>query len=96
MRFLAWSYLAFAFCSPALHSWYVLWGGTLLPLTRASSRVLTWSCYVTVVLLSFDAVNMAWRNDLTSVGVAAVLGFVWLARLHAPAELEVYAEDVEP
>ena len=96
MRFLAWSYLAFAFCSPALHSWYVLWGGTLLPLTRASSRVLTWSCYVTVVLLSFDAVNMAWRNDLTSVGVAAVLGFVWLARLHAPAELEMYAEDVEP
>lgn len=96
MRFLSWSYLAFAFCSPALHSWYVVWGGTLLPLARASSRVLTWSCYVTVVLLSFDAVNMAWRNDLTSVGVAAILGFVWLARLHAHPEPDVYADDVEP
>ena len=34
LYFLSWSYLAVALCSPALHAWYALWGGVLLPLCR--------------------------------------------------------------
>lgn len=91
VAFLAWSYIAFALLSPALHSWYVLWGGVLLPLTRPSNKVVRGSVWVTVILLSYAAINLAWRNSVSGIhsnnaalalGVAAVAGYLWQVRTH--------------
>lgn len=91
ITFLSWSFLAFALCAPALHSWYVLWGGVLLPLTRPSHRMVRASIYATVVLLSYAAINLAWRNSVSTVdsfnpavalGVVAVAGLAWQTLTH--------------
>ncbi len=62
LHFLSWSFLLFAFCAPAIHSWYVLWGGVLFPMTRPSARWLRVAVLVTAVLLSYSAMNFALRN----------------------------------
>ncbi|MGO4956285.1 polyprenol phosphomannose-dependent alpha 1,6 mannosyltransferase MptB [Luteococcus sp. Sow4_B9] len=91
VTFLSWSFLAVALCAPALHSWYVLWGGVLLPLTQPSKKMVRASVYATVVLLSYAAVNLAYRNSVSSLdsmnpavalGVAAVAGFGWQVLTH--------------
>lgn len=80
MTFLSYSYLAVAFCAPALHSWYVLWGGLLLPLTRPSPRAIRIAVWTTLVLLAYAAVNLAVRNGFLSLGVAAVGLYYWQSR----------------
>ncbi|RMB58249.1 polyprenol phosphomannose-dependent alpha 1,6 mannosyltransferase MptB [Tessaracoccus antarcticus] len=62
LHFLSWSFLLFAFCAPAIHSWYVLWGGVLFPMTKPSPRWLRVAVVVTAVLLSYSAMNFALRN----------------------------------
>ena len=74
VTFLSWSYLVVALLGPALHSWYLLWGGLLLPLTRPTERVNKVAVAVTSVLLGYGAGNLAWRND---TGIA--LGLAGLA-----------------
>ncbi len=69
LHFLSWTYLLFAFCAPALHSWYVLWGGVLFPLTRPSTRWLRAAVVVTAVLLSYSAMNFAVRNGFWLLAV---------------------------
>ncbi|GAA1392457.1 polyprenol phosphomannose-dependent alpha 1,6 mannosyltransferase MptB [Luteococcus peritonei] len=91
ITFLAWSFLAVALCAPALHSWYVLWGGVLLPLSRPSRRMVRGAVLMTVVLLAYAAINLAYRNSVSAVdpfnpavalGVAAAAGFAWQLRNH--------------
>ena len=74
VTFLSWSYLVVALLGPAMHSWYLLWGGLLLPLTRPTERVQKVAVVVTSVLLGYGAGNLAWRND---TGIA--LGLAGLA-----------------
>jgi alpha-1,6-mannosyltransferase len=74
VTFLSWSYLVIALLGPAMHSWYLLWGGLLLPLTRPTERVQRVAVAVTSVLLGYGAGNLAWRND---TGIA--LGLAGLA-----------------
>ncbi|MFT4218748.1 MAG: polyprenol phosphomannose-dependent alpha 1,6 mannosyltransferase MptB [Micropruina sp.] len=74
VTFLSWGYLVVALLGPALHSWYLLWGGLLLPLTKPTERVQTVAVVVTSVLLGYGAGNLAWRND---TGIA--LGLAGLA-----------------
>ena len=74
VTFLSWSYLVVALLGPAMHSWYLLWGGLLLPLTRPSERLQHVAVAVTSVLLGYGAGNLAWRND---TGIA--LGLAGLA-----------------
>lgn len=62
LHFVSWSFLLFAFCAPAIHSWYVLWGGVLFPMTRPSNRWLRVAIVVTAVLLGYAAMNFALRN----------------------------------
>lgn len=94
ITFLCWSFLAVALCSPALHSWYVLWGGVLLPLTNPSRRMVRATIYTTLVLLAYAAINLAWRNSISAVnqvnpaialGVLAAAGLAWQARNHEQA-----------
>lgn len=91
ITFLAWSYLLVALASPALHSWYVLWGGVLLPLTRPSNKMVRAAVWATVILLSYAAINLAWRNSVSAMhgnngalalGVAAVAGYLWQVHTH--------------
>ncbi|MFT4296991.1 MAG: polyprenol phosphomannose-dependent alpha 1,6 mannosyltransferase MptB [Micropruina sp.] len=74
VTFLSWSYLVVALLGPAMHSWYLLWGGLLLPLTRPTDRMQRVAVVVTSVLLGYGAGNLAWRND---TGIA--LGLAGLA-----------------
>ncbi|RRD50347.1 polyprenol phosphomannose-dependent alpha 1,6 mannosyltransferase MptB [Arachnia propionica] len=62
LHFVSWSFLLFAFCAPAIHSWYVLWGGVLFPVTRPRTKVLRTAIVVTGVLLGYAAMNFALRN----------------------------------
>lgn len=79
MRFLSWGYLAVAVFGPALHTWYLLWGGLLLPLTRPSPRLWRVAAIVTAVLLVYGASNLAWRNDAVALALAAMAAAaVWL------------------
>lgn len=73
LAFLALGYLVVALCAPALHSWYVLWGALLLPLVEEAGRYVRPAVWATVILLSFDAVNLSWRNSAVALGVALVL-----------------------
>lgn len=80
VRFLSWGYLAVAVFGPAMHTWYLLWGGLLLPLTRPSPRLWRGAAIVTGVTLVYGAGNLAWRNDAVALAFAAVAAAgVWLA-----------------
>lgn len=72
VTFLSWSWLAFAFGGLAMHSWYLTWGGLLLPLTRPSERTIQAAVTLTTVLLAYGAGNLAWRNDAVALGFAAL------------------------
>lgn len=72
VTFLSWSYLVFAFGGIALNSWYLTWGGLLLPLTKPTERIIGTAVTVTTVLLAYGAGNLAWRNDAVALGFAAL------------------------
>jgi len=79
VHFLSWTYLIFAAFGPALHTWYLLWGGLLLPLTSPSPRVWRIAANVTAVLLVYGAGNLAWRNDALALALAGLAAAVlWL------------------
>lgn len=82
MRFLSIGYLVVALCLPAVRSWYILWGGLLLPLANPSRRMYQTAIWVTIVLLSYNGINMAWRNNAMALGVAAAVGLWWLTAAH--------------
>ncbi len=82
LHFLSWTYLLFAFCAPALHSWYVLWGGALFPLTRPSTRWLRAAVVVTAVLLSYSAMNFALRNGFWLLAVLLIFAVFESVRGH--------------
>jgi hypothetical protein len=94
MSFLSWSYLLVAFAGPALHSWYVLWGSLLLPLTKPSERIQRIALWTTMVLLSYAAVNLAWRNGAIALGIAAVVPLGWQL-IHHERRHRQEMEDVE-
>ena len=94
MSFLSWSYLLVAFAGPALHSWYVLWGTLLLPLTKPSERIQRIALWTTMVLLSYAAVNLAWRNGAIALGIAALVPLGWQL-IHHERRHRQEMEDVE-
>lgn len=79
---LSYSYLVFALGTPALHSWYMLWGGLLLPLAAPKWRMVRAAVWTTIFLLSYAAVNLSWRNGALALGVAALVGLVLQSRRH--------------
>lgn len=72
VTFLAWSYLLFAFGGIALNSWYLTWGGVLLPLTKPTERITGIAVGVTTVLLAYEAGNLSYRNDAVALGFAGL------------------------
>jgi alpha-1,6-mannosyltransferase len=78
--FVSYGLLWFVFCSPALHPWYLLWGGSLLPLaTRERGlRICIWA---TLTVLGFHAVIASWYNAMLPLGIASCVGLL-IAVLH--------------
>ncbi len=83
VTFLSWSYLVFAFGGIALNSWYLTWGGLLLPLTKPTERIIGTAVTVTTVLLAYGAGNLAWRNESVGLGFAALALMLVLLYRHA-------------
>ena len=80
ITFLSWSWLAFAVGGLSMHSWYLTWGGLLLPLTRPNRRVIGGAVIITTVLLAYAAGSLAWFNDavgLALAGGALLFMLVW-------------------
>ena len=88
VTFLSWSYLAFAFGGLAMHSWYLTWGGLLLPLTRPTERLIGVAVTLTTVLLAYGAGNLAWRNDAVALGFAALALMLTLLWRHSQERKE--------
>ena len=82
VTFVSYGYLAVAFLSPALHTWYVLWGGILFPLTRPTERQVRFAVWTTIALLSYAAINLSWRNGLVALGIAALVAYLWMVHEH--------------
>ncbi|RLP12019.1 polyprenol phosphomannose-dependent alpha 1,6 mannosyltransferase MptB [Propionibacterium australiense] len=80
--FVSWGYLIAAMASPALHSWYMLWGGLTLPLARPSSRQITVAIWVNFALLGYDAIDMSLRNNGLAISIAAVIAFLFMTWSH--------------
>ncbi|QGF22783.1 polyprenol phosphomannose-dependent alpha 1,6 mannosyltransferase MptB [Raineyella fluvialis] len=78
IRFVSWGLLAAAIGGAALHGWYLLWGGLLLPATRPSPRLVRAAVWVTVGMVVYYATNLAFRNQ---AGWLAVLSLVPYAAL---------------
>lgn len=83
VTFLSWSYLVFAFGGIALNSWYLTWGGLLLPLTKPTERIIGTAVTVTTVLLAYGAGNLAWRNDTVALSFAGLALMLVLLYRHA-------------
>jgi hypothetical protein len=82
LRALAMAWLTFAVFGQALHSWYILWGGLILPLTpnpRAVPRVAVGGM---IALLSYAAMNLAARNGIAALGFATTAVLAWLVIAH--------------
>jgi alpha-1,6-mannosyltransferase len=80
VTFLSRSYLAFAFTGPAMHPWYLTWGGLLLPLSNPGPRTERAAIIFTAALTAYGAGNLAWRNEALPLGFAAlglVGGLLW-------------------
>ncbi|MGC3956361.1 MAG: polyprenol phosphomannose-dependent alpha 1,6 mannosyltransferase MptB [Propionicimonas sp.] len=70
VTFLSWSWLAFAFGGLSLHSWYLTWGGLLLPLIRPDRKVISGAVIATTTLLAYAAGGLAWFNDAVGLALA--------------------------
>ncbi|OYN88998.1 polyprenol phosphomannose-dependent alpha 1,6 mannosyltransferase MptB [Parenemella sanctibonifatiensis] len=82
ITFLAWAYIVIALGVPALHGWYMLWGGVLLPLTKLSTRMVRVIGWASVALLAYNAISLAGRNGWWALGVAAAAVLVWQVTHH--------------
>ncbi|MDR0285572.1 MAG: polyprenol phosphomannose-dependent alpha 1,6 mannosyltransferase MptB [Propionibacteriaceae bacterium] len=81
LKALAWSWLAVALGAQALHSWYLLWGGLLLPFAKPRRGVPQAAAWVVILLLCYAAVNLGDRNGVFATIAAVVCVLAWLAHI---------------
>lgn len=81
IRALAWAWISVAFTAGALHSWYLLWGGLLLPLTKGKRGVPWVAILVGLLLLCYAGINLGDRNGFFAIIAASVCLLAWLAHL---------------
>lgn len=86
MTLVSWGLLAAAIGGTALHGWYLLWGGALLPATRPSERLVRVSTWVTLAMLVYYGTNLAVRNQMSWIGALAVVPLLMLMLRHDRAQ----------
>lgn len=82
LHFTSWSFILFGLSAPALHSWYLLWGGVLFPMTRPRQRWLRAAIVMTVVLLGYAALNFSIRNGPWMLGLLMIGVILWSVHSH--------------
>ncbi|HJE52022.1 MAG TPA: polyprenol phosphomannose-dependent alpha 1,6 mannosyltransferase MptB [Tessaracoccus flavescens] len=92
LHFVSYSFMWFALCAPAIHSWYLLWGAVLLPTTKPSTRALRLAIVATVILLGFNAMNFGIRNGLWMLVLLLFGAIYWTMHTH---ELSQPMDEVE-
>ena len=79
LRALSWAWITVALAISALHSWYLLWGGLLLPASTGRKQV-PWVAVVMVcLLLGYTGVNLGFRSGLVPTIAASVCTAAWMA-----------------
>lgn len=86
LAFVSWGLLAAALGGAALHGWYLLWGGLLLPAARPDERVMRVATWVSAGMLFYYGTNLAVRNDASWVGVVALVPITALMLRHDRAQ----------
>jgi hypothetical protein len=81
MKALSWAWIAAALSASALHSWYLLWGGLLLPMAGSKRRVPWPAVLVVILMLCYAAINMGERNGIFAIVAAGVCMLAWLAHI---------------
>lgn len=94
LTFLAYSFLWFALCAPALHSWYLLWGAVLLPMAHPSSKLLRAAIVMTVMLLGFGALTFGLRNGAWVLVLILFAAGYWIMHTHELSQPMDEAETV--
>ena len=82
LHFVSYSFIWFALCAPAIHSWYLLWGAVLLPMTKPSTRALRAAIMFTVFLLGFNAMNFGLRNGMWLMVFVLFGVSYWIVHAH--------------
>ena len=82
LHFVSYSFIWFALCAPAIHSWYLLWGAVLLPMTKPSTRALRAAIMFTVFLLGFNAMNFGLRNGMWLMVFVLFGVSYWIVHTH--------------
>lgn len=82
LPFTSWSFILFGLCAPALHSWYLLWGGVMFPMTRPRQLSLRAAIVVTVVLLGYAAMNFSIRNGAWVLALLLIGVVYWSVHKH--------------
>ncbi len=93
VRFVSWSLIWFSLCAPALHSWYLLWGGVLLPMSHPTRRMMRAAIVATVALLGYNAMNFGLRNGLWVVMLSLLVAIYWTIHTH---ELRLPLDEEDP
>jgi len=81
MRALSWSWIAVTLAASALHSWYLLWGGLLLPMARDKRNVPWPAVLVVILMLCYAGINLGDRNGFFAIIAAGVCMLAWLAHI---------------
>ena len=82
LHFVSYSFIWFALCAPAIHSWYLLWGAVLLPMTQPSTRALRAAIGFPVFLLGFNAMNFGLRNGMWYLDLVLFGVSYWIVHTH--------------
>lgn len=82
LALVSWGLLAAALGGAALHGWYLLWGGLLLPVAGRSERVTRVATWVSAGMVFYYGTNLAVRNDASWVGVLALVPMAVLMVRH--------------
>ncbi|MDR2975273.1 MAG: polyprenol phosphomannose-dependent alpha 1,6 mannosyltransferase MptB [Propionibacteriaceae bacterium] len=77
LQALSWSWLITAAALSALHSWYLLWGGLLLPLSRPGRKLTGLAVWVVLIMLGVASIDVGQRNGVACLVVSIVAVVAW-------------------
>lgn len=71
----SWGYLAYALGGVALHGWYLLWGGLLLPLTQPQPRLVRVAVWGSAAMTAYYGIELARQNGVGWIGYLSIAAF---------------------